>query len=322
MGFRRKNLGATLSERITLSEHTIIVTGARGRVGRILARAWAAEPPPGLRILWSSRGKAAGDRAADDRASDDSTPGDLAWDIGAGAAPDWPADAILLHLAGTTGARDPGANPALIPALAEACRRNRLAHLVFLSTAAIYAPGPLPARETDPPAPANPYGAAKLEAEHLLAGSGLALTILRLGNLAGADALLAPRDPGSVIRLDPIPGEPRGPMRSWIGPLTFARTIAALLTRIAGEIAAGNPGGKSGGEALPPILNLSQAPPLGMAELLAASDLAWDWAAPNPAVVPAAMLDNTALAKLIPLPLARPGQIIAEIRALRALPEA
>ncbi|WP_171909453.1 NAD(P)-dependent oxidoreductase [Rhodobacter sp. 24-YEA-8] len=281
----------TLGE--TLSDTTVIVTGAAGRVGSILKRVWTAAPPPALQFLWSSRQAAPGIR----------------WEIGAGPAPAWPRDAILLHLAGTTGARDPGANPGVIPPVLKACRQNHVRHLVCLSTAAVYAPGPVPARESDPPAPPGPYGAAKLEAERLLVASGLPLTILRLGNLAGADALLTPRPPGQDIRLDPVADMPGGPLRSWIGPLTFAQALAALLGRIAA------------GETLPPVLNIVQAPPLGMADLLRASDLAWGWAAPNPKVVHIATQDNAALAALLPLPSASPAQIIAEIQALRALPE-
>lgn len=288
-GMRRKNLGATLSE------STVIVTGAAGRVGAILKRVWAAEPPAALRVLWSQRQAGVAKDCV------------LPWDIGAGPAPAWPHDAVLLHLAGTTGAEDPAVNPGLIPPLLEACRRNRVRHIVFLSTAAVYAPGPLPARESDPPAPPGAYGAAKLEAERLLTASGLPLTILRLGNLAGADALLSPRAPGAAIRLDPVAGQPGGPLRSWIGPMSFARVLARLLHRIALA------------EPLPPVLNLVQAPPLGMADLLRASGLEWSWAPPNPAVVPVATQDNGALHRLLALPPASPAQMIAELDALRGL---
>lgn len=261
----------------------------------MLRRVWQAEPPEGLAFRWLARRGAAGLTG---------------WDIGQEPAPGWPADAILLHLAGTTGANSPESNPLLVPPLLGACRAFPLRHLVFLSTAAVSAPGPVAAKESDLPRPANPYGAAKYRAEELLAASDLPLTILRLGNLAGADALLAPRAPGAAIRLDPVPGDdPRGPLRSWIGPLSFARSLAAVLSLLAK------------GQALPPLMNLAQSPPLGMAELLRASGLDWSWGEPNPAVVPVATLDCSLVASVLPMSPARPEQIIEEVRAFRALPE-
>lgn len=287
----------------TLSDCPVIVTGASGRVGRILSRILTSEAAPGLAFHWASR-----------RPSDGGS-GQIRWDIGADAAPDWQAGAVLLHLAGSTGANQPELNPALIAPVLAACQRNAVRHLVFISTAAVCAPGPTPARESDPPRPANPYGAAKLEAERLLAARhdrALPVTILRLGNLAGADALLAPRPPGApAIRLDPVPGEApetgAGPLRSWIGPFTFARTLVALLQRIAR------------GQPLPGVINLAQPPALGMAALLRVSGLAWDWGPPNPALVPAAMLDSGLLEGLVPVPAATPRQIIAERAALQRL---
>lgn len=250
---------------------------------------WSAAPPPGLAPLWAGRGQGH----------------DLTWDILAGPAPSWPPGAVVLHLAGSTGGTDPALNTALVPPLLAACRANAVRHLLFASTAAVYAPGPLPARETDPPAPANAYGRAKAEAESLLAGAAPGLTILRIGNVAGADALLGPRADEGPIRLDPVTGNGHGPIRSWIGPLSLARCLAELILRT---------------DSLPAVLNVAAEPPLGMADLLRASDRVWSWGPPNPAVVPAATLDVSCLHAIAPPPPASPRGILAELAALKDPP--
>ncbi|VDC23531.1 NAD-dependent epimerase/dehydratase family protein [Pseudogemmobacter humi] len=255
----------------------------------MLRRIWRAAPPPGLAPLWAGRGPEP----------------DLTWDILTGPAPSWPPGAVLLHLAGSTGRTDPALNTALVPPLLAACRANAVRHLLFASTAAVYAPGARPARETDPAAPANAYGRAKAEAESLLAEAAPGLTVLRIGNVAGADALLGPRPDEGAIRLDPVPGSETGPLRSWIGPVSLARCLAALILRA---------------DDLPAVLNVAAAPPLGMADLLRASDRAWSWGPVNPAVVPAAVLDTTRLNAIAPPPPASPGGIMAELAALKDLP--
>jgi DNA-binding MarR family transcriptional regulator len=135
-----------------------------------------------------------------------------------------------------------------------------------------------------------------------LEGRGLGL--LRIGNVVGADALLGPRTDGGPVVLDPVPGRDGGPLRSWIGPVTLARVLAALC-RMACE------------DRLPSLLNLATAPPLPMADLLDAAGRAWRYGPPNPAVVPAAVLSAERLAALYPLPEARAGGLVAELARLR-----
>ena len=140
---------------------------------------WADNRVHGLPILWHGR------RAG---------PGvDVVWDIGQGAAPDLPRGSIVLHLAGrTTGsAQDLDENRRATEALCRAARNCDAAQVFLMSSAAVYAPGPDAIPESQPPAPISPYGRAKLAAEQAATTlAGPRLTILRLANLAGADALL------------------------------------------------------------------------------------------------------------------------------------
>ncbi len=77
--------------------------------------------------------------------------------------------------------------------LLEAMRATRVGRIVFSSTAAVYDHGfDRPIRESDPIAPATPYGTSKLAVEHLLQGYadayGFGATALRYFNASGADA--------------------------------------------------------------------------------------------------------------------------------------
>ncbi|MCB6178032.1 NAD-dependent epimerase/dehydratase family protein [Rhodobacter sp. Har01] len=271
------------------TQRTIVVTGADGRVADLLRRSWQSSLP-GLPVLWSSRG-----------------PGrDLQWDILSGPAPALPQGAVILHLAGVL--RGPAkaleANHRMIPPLMAAAQAARASAVLLASTAAVYAAGPQDCTEDSAPDPRSDYGWAKLAAE----GAALALvggrpvTALRIGNVLGADALFAPR-PGPIL-LDPVPGRPGGPVRSWIGPQTLALALARLV-----------PLACSG--ALPPVLNLAQSPPLPMEALLCAARRPWAYGPPNPGVVPRHALDTRRLGALLPLPRATPCALTAELAGLQ-----
>lgn len=268
----------------------LVVTGAGGRLAQLLRRAWALSPPDGLRVLWAGR-----------------SPGfDLQWEIGTGPVPAWPRGARVLHLAGLTRGTeaDLAHNVSMVPALLEGCRQNRAVGLMFASTAAVYAPSARPAQEETEVDPQNAYGRSKVAAEAAVMAAGLPVTRLRIGNVAGADALLG-RDPAAGrITLDPVPGRKSGPVRSWIGPVTLARILAELAP-----------------QTLPPVLNIASDPPLAMADLLNAAGLDWAWGPPNPAVVPDAVLSVARLAGICDLPPTSAARIIAEITLLRPSPQ-
>lgn len=235
----------------------LIVTGATGRLGRMLRTFWPD-------AQWLSRGEA------------------------------WPEGkcGTILNLAGVTDPNGPLQDniTTAADAVAEGARRG--ARVFLMSSAAVYGAGARDFLETDALAPANAYGRAKAEME-ALAGEA---TILRLGNVAGADALLG-RASGQVT-LDPA-GE-AGPERSYIGPATLARVLEALTCA----------------PSLPRILNIAEPPPVAMSALLDAAGIPWKFGPERAGTIPRVGLDVTRLCAICPLPPADPARMVAEWRAL------
>ena len=186
----------------------LLVTGSGGRIGRALRAIWGEKAGENLPILWQSRHPAVF--------------GDLGWDIGQNPPPVLPQGLIVLHLAGKTSGTpsDLGENADMTKAVCMAALGARARHIFVMSSAAIYAPGPQPLVESDVPGPISPYGVSKLAGERMavqvVQGSSTGLTILRLANLAGADALLGAAKSGCHVTLDPVAGEAGGPVRSYI----------------------------------------------------------------------------------------------------------
>ena len=275
----------------------VLVTGASGRVGRALRVLWGPALHRIHPILWQSRQLSASD--------------DLFWDIGKNPLPVLPKALIVLHLAGKTsgGAQDLAQNALITTEVCAAAVAAEARHMFMMSTAAVYAPGPLPLNEAVPPAPQNPYGAAKLAAEDIavqvMRGR---LTILRLANLAGADALLGNAKPGVPVLLDPIAGQMGGPERSYIGPRVLADILAVLIRRAAT------------GLPLPQLLNLAQQPPLAMADLLQARGQPWRFGPPRTAAVPCVALNTDRLTALTQVPRTSPQALISDLDSVPGWP--
>ena len=208
--------------------------------------------------------------------------------MGAGRAPALPLGATILHLAGTTGG-DLSQNLRAARALAGALRPGH--RLVLVSSIAVYGSGTQVFTEASPPAPSSDYARAKLEVEEALAP--FAPTILRLGNLFGADALTRQALAGPVV-LDQA-GR-LGPVRSWIGPLTFGRVLWEIM---------GNP--------TPGVFNLAQPPALPMGALLDAMDAEWSLG-PRQAPTPRAEMEIR-----LDLPPATPEGLVAELTSLKGI---
>ncbi|WP_370206211.1 NAD-dependent epimerase/dehydratase family protein [Pararhodobacter marinus] len=265
--------------------NTLLVTGANGRVARLLRRASV----PGA--LWSQRGPGAdldwspldGPQALLDHCARHGAPG------------------TLCMLAGVTPG--PGAriedNAPLGRAAVEAAQAAGIPRVLLASSSAVYGHGRArPWSEDDPTRPANPYGEAKLAMERACAAPGV--TMLRIGNVAGADALLT--NPRRPLRLDRF-ADGTGPVRSYIGPQTLAR----LLHRLAQA------------PALPPVLNIGAPRPVDMADLALAAGLPVERQPAPPEAIAALRLDTTRLEQLFPFADtdSAPAAMIAQWRACK-----
>ncbi|WP_454274054.1 NAD-dependent epimerase/dehydratase family protein [Roseovarius sp. MBR-154] len=266
------------------------MTGANGRLGRMLRRAWPTDPS--CRPIWLSR----------------HAPADLCWSPET-PLPDVPHCGTVIALWGqTSGDRQTLAqNVALVAQgqrLADACGARRLIHI---SSAAIYGPGRA-MDETHAPAPVNAYGSSKLEMEQAIANlppDGLRHVILRLANVVGADSLApALADPARGVTLDRF-ADGTGPRRSYIAPGDLARVLAGLARLPEGD--------------LPDTLNIAAPHPVAMEDLVRAAGCAITWREAPPEAQAEVSLDTDRLARL--LPAARrhvtPTQMISDWRRVR-----
>ncbi|MFV0490878.1 MAG: NAD-dependent epimerase/dehydratase family protein [Pseudorhodobacter sp.] len=266
-----------------------LILGATGQIGRALHAGWPWFMRGGLRPIWQTRRK---------------QPGYLHWDILNGACPEMAASGVVLCLAGGRAAGE--ANRDLALAALKAAGAQGARHVFLMSSAAVYGPAAAPLTEEMQPAPLAEYGRQKLAMEQdalaHVAQSGQRMTILRLGNVAGMDALLGGAARHHPVTLDPVPGAEGGPLRSYIGP----KTLGAVLARLA-HLAAEHAD-------LPPILNIATPRPVRMADLLDAAGVSWHYGPENPDVLAKVVLDTARLQRLIPLPppAGNPASMVAE----------
>jgi nucleoside-diphosphate-sugar epimerase len=276
----------------------LLVTGASGRIGRALRVLLPANRAGALPILWQGR-------RAEPWA-------DLNWDMAADPQVRLPGGLIILHLAGrTTGSpQDLDENRVLTETVCRAANASGAVHVFVMSSAAVYAPGPAPLSERAEPAPINAYGLSKLAAERAAVASvrGPGLTLLRLANLAGADALLGNLRDGVPSILDPVAGQPGGPERSYIGPRDLTEVLLALVARAAAT------------RPLPRILNLAQPGVIAMADLLTAAGQPWSFGPPRAGVVGRVVLDTGLLESLVAVPAATPAGLVAEVASVPGWP--
>ncbi|WP_177174659.1 NAD-dependent epimerase/dehydratase family protein [Loktanella fryxellensis] len=242
-----------------------LILGASGRLGRALRRVWPADAP---QPLWQTR-----DGAGDT----------WAWDI-LNAAPSHlpPIDGIVV-LAGVT--HGDATALALNTALARACADLGAAlgvRVLVASSQAVYGPQQGLLREDTPPAPASPYGAAKLAMERAVTGAHV--THLRIGNVAGCDALAEGIARGDVV-LDRF-ADGQGPCRAMLTPADLAHVVRCLLAA----------------PTLPPIVNVARPGSTAMADVLRAADVPFVWRDSGPGALPDLALDVTLLQDICPLP--------------------
>ncbi|PTX58097.1 nucleoside-diphosphate-sugar epimerase [Litoreibacter ponti] len=231
--------------------------GASSRVGSMIARVWRAGAFPVL--TQARRG-----------------PCDLVWDpLADGTAPleafcakQGRLSAIVSFVGATPGGSgEMSQTAALASCLLKAAKACGISRVLLASSSAVYGPGQN-LTEAHPLLGSSDYARAKIDMENVAAGyrtPALNVCCLRIGNVAGADALLGPSGHHRYIDRYADGG---GPMRSYIGLKSLARTLEALLGHT---------------EPLPYFLNVATAPPVAMEELAEHRGLDWEWreAAPH-----------------------------------------
>lgn len=231
----------------------LLVLGASGRIGGILRKFWSFE-----QVRWQTRGKVAEESAAA------SGHGWITFDPL--AEPKALARAAsgcqaILCLAGVVTGRGGDLNDNIT--LAEAAVRAGAksgARVLLTSSAAVYGAETGELVEDTDLTPLSDYGRAKAEMERrgaeLGAQLGVQVCSLRIGNIAGVDAILGGWRPG--FQLDQFP-DGRTPRRSYIGVKTLARVLGVLMQA----------------KDLPGALNITAPGVVEMGALLDAADLAW-----------------------------------------------
>ncbi|ATF20753.1 NAD-dependent epimerase/dehydratase family protein [Phaeobacter gallaeciensis] len=294
----------------------ILILGASGRIGGILRRQWDSA---GADLRWQRRAWPDGagsdaqawhvfDPLADPEALAEAAQGAAAILCLAGPVPGGAAGRDL-------SARQLVQHRDLALATLEAAARVRDAEtgaprVLLASSAAVYGAAPGPLSEDIPLAPLAPYGVAKAEMEQAAqaraAELGLKITLLRIGNIAGLDAILGGWRAGFC--LDQF-ADGQTPRRSYIGPRTLAEVLASLIRC----------------PDLPQVLNIAQPGAVAMGDLLQAAGLQFA-RRPAPAqAIAEVQLDVTRLIGLLAdqptaLPAASPQDLVAEARALALLP--
>lgn len=274
----------------------LLVLGGSGRLGGLLRRVWDRPGAMAPRIVWQAR-------RADDFAElgGPSVVFDPLADPAALQAAVQAADAVLLLAGPTRGSAETLSLNARLALAVLAVAGGR--PVLIASSAAVYGlPGAGPCREEDPPAPLSDYGRAKAAMEEAVRGLPGAM-VLRIGNVAGADALLGTAAPagGRVLHLFDTGAAPR---RSYIGPQALARALARLV-RLA-----------VAGAELPALLNLALPGVVGMEALLQAAGQGFRTEAAPAGAIATVELDVTRALRLglVPDLPATAAQILADLR--------
>ncbi|MEP3441772.1 MAG: NAD(P)-dependent oxidoreductase [Sulfitobacter sp.] len=283
----------------------VLVLGSSGRIGTMLRPVWDTETC-GREIEFTYQ----------TRRPDPEHVSDVVWSL-EGPAPAQLREAgpfdVLLVLSGVV----PRAGAKLEQNMAiglnslEAAKALGAKTVVLASSSAVYGmQSDSPYHEDDCPAPANDYGRAKYDMEQRCAvharDLGLMLCCLRIGNVAGADALLgngAALKPGERLRIDSFDGGAT-PLRSYIGPHTLAKVLCELAQNH---------------KTLPDALNIGAPNPVEMAALAQAAGMAFDLVPAMGSAHQYITLDCAALAGLYSFSAtdSDPAQMVAQWRSLR-----
>lgn len=203
----------------------ILLVGATGRVGQLALHHWRSMPPACIEIIEQHR--------------DPDRKEGFFWSLQEPLDDRLAAQHVdaIICLAGVIPG--PGADLAQNALLAEAvlgaAHSVGIGRVLLASSSAVYGAGDgTPFSETDATVPVNAYGEAKLAMEQVCVPwreAGLDVCCLRIGNVAGADALLLNVALASMEKLLIIDrfSDMGGPVRSYIGGDTLADVLCELV---------------------------------------------------------------------------------------------
>ncbi|MGA9409267.1 MAG: NAD(P)-dependent oxidoreductase [Roseobacter sp.] len=274
---------------MTREKGPLLILGATGRLGGLVRSVWPQDTP----TLWQSRMPQDGYVACD-----------ILEDAN-GLAHLMEGARAVVCLAGVTDkhARDTGAslrdNSRLAQATVQAAARGGVPRVFLASSAAVYGRAQSPLTEetigTDP----SPYGQAKHEMEQAACALGDAQGVevcnLRIGNVAGADAILGDWHPGFMLDTFADGATPR---RSYIGPVSLAKVIVALSSAKNSES----------------CLNVAAPGAIAMGDLLDAAGLNWVPRIAPEHAIDCVMLETSKLDRYLNLPrdAATASRLVAE----------
>ncbi len=250
-----------------------VVMGSSGRLGRMLRARWYAKPGLPFHPIYQSR--------------DPLTRADLIWSPQTGpvrfatdlqkildAAPHpfdgltYPHDIVMVVMAGVTpsSAGNLEDNTPITRACLQAALAANITRVLIASSSAVYGTNhpAMALTENTPLAATSDYGRQKQQMEQLCAApewNKLQITVLRVGNVSGADALMLnhAKAPTAVLELD-VFADGKSLLRSYIGPETLADVVQSLIMA---------PG------PLPAVLNVSAPRPIYMDDLAQAAGITW-----------------------------------------------
>jgi UDP-glucose 4-epimerase len=268
----------------------VLVVGASGRVGKMLAQAWTQD---GFRPVLQHRGPALPFNLPQ-----------LCWVPGQAALPQHFSTMIVL--AGVVpGKGDLADNARIAETCLMAAQTADIGQVLIASSSAVYGSnGGEPFKECEPLLPVNDYGRAKRAMEQACAPfreSGMQVCALRIGNVVGADALMLNVAAGHLVHVDQF-ADGAGPKRSYIGPQTMARVLARVV-----------------GRDLPNEINLAAPHPVAMADLAEASGADWSWQPAPPTAHQNITLDCSRLSTLFAFspPESTAQAMVAQYHSLR-----
>lgn len=189
----------------------------------------------------------------------------------------------VICLAGITNTSDRPMelNSTIAASVLDAAQIVGAGRVILFSSAAVYGHGQSGSllREDGPTAPTTAYGHAKLAMETMAKRHAHPNTTVRLGNVAGADAILGNWKPG--FTLDTF-SDGTTPRRSYIGPNSLARALFDLTTVAKA----------------PELVNIAAPGCVQMGELLDSASLPWQSRPATDQTIAHVELDTTVLEEI------------------------